>query len=98
VKYQEYAYLLDPYWDELIVPPIEVLRNAIRSQATPTSSSGKNTNSSSTPSNAAQTSTPLKTRPPLNAERASALSMVIYEFIKCRGYKTISELTSFDTP
>ncbi|KZS90474.1 TBCD protein [Sistotremastrum niveocremeum HHB9708] len=62
--YQEQPYLLDPYLECMVVPPIEHLKNACF----------------------VHVNDPVR---PLCSERFERLSSLIYECIKCRGYKTI---------
>lgn len=74
-EYQEHSYLLDPHWETILVPAIQIFRSTIRSISRPSE----------------------KNNEALNEERFGRLIGVIYDCIKCRGYKTISESFPFSS-
>ena len=67
-EYQEYSFLLDPHWEQLVVPAIDILREQVKKQCNNASSNDNKQ---------------------MNIDRLDRLTSLIYECIKCRGYKTI---------
>lgn len=79
--YQEQSYLLDPYLDTLVKPPVNALQEIVRLQYAARSSSSSST-LSAPPSSQGRT---------IDGSRSEMerLARLLYYFTKVRGYKTI---------